>query len=1153
MGRRLHSRHAALRGYAITPLVAIFCLGMATAAPASGDSSADLQRAETEYLLLLPGTRSVMLVHPFVVPGSARTWVDGAQWRPGDDFRVSAAEGIWIPLRTLGDEGGPARLVRIEYLFRPVPLRSDQDLHRPFAASARPDTATAVPGPAAFSAGAAYGDLDVRGSKTVRMSSGNRRELTVDQTLRLAINGRLTEDIDVRAALTDDNLPVVPEGNTEELRDVDQILVELTAPQWRATLGDFVAERGGTAFGGYRRKLQGVSLAAGDGGRGADILAGSPRGLYRTVQIRGQEANQGPYFLGAGDQGEELFIVAGSEKVRLDGEIMTRGDDRDYVIDYVRGTLTFTYRRLITAESEISVEFEEGEGPYSRTVVGGGAGAAFELPGLALPGTLRVGIIREKDDAGRLRSGELSPDDEAVLAVAGDDPDAAIAEGAVPTEPGEGSYRRGVVDGVDIWIYDPAAGDHDVSFYHLAAGAGDYDVDSLTVAGELAYGYRGPGGGSYRVGRPLEVPDSHSVATAFVRLGAAEGEGAGLTMEGDVSLLDMNTLSGVDDDDNDGSAWRIGVDFGEAELTVGGRGMGRLGLTAVHEQRDSRFEPFLLRRDIFAYDRWGLGDRARDADFLSASDAETRVIGDYGLGGGSRKVDLVFDWGRLEHGADLDADRIEVSGDWRLGRLSGVSRWGEASSEDRADPLDVFRKDQSHKVSFRTGIATPRAGYSREQYADAAAAAGAGGYRIRAWNYGLGSAAERALAWDFGFRRELADSLRGGAWRRERDSRTGTANISTPAIAGMRLTADGSIREVRTPGGPTSTTRLAKINLGGDWPALGSDWQLQYGVDNSRTEVLDRQVVFVGERLGDYNRDGVFIGRNLGDYNVVTVGTDSLVATTEAAADLSWRQDFGWLGRDRLWGAWDSYTRLAVTSRSRDEDAGRVLRFAPGTIFDSENTVLGRVTLRQELHLLRHLRNWDLRLNYDFDQALDRQYASMPEDRLQRRYESVLTMGLSRSTSLSLRGRWTGERRMTEDTGGSNRSYDSLTLRGEAEWSWRPGPGDRLAVAGEMIRREDEVSGVVQDEAALRPSARFRAAERWSGSLELRLASVSSDEPPGSLRPYFYSEPGVNQEINARLGWEPSRTMTVTLSWFGTRRGERGWQHDVRLESTARF
>jgi len=1159
MGRRLHSPLSGRcdpRAWALLVLLLLpLCQTAAAETEAAAESGLFLAE-ETEYLLLPVDTRSVVLSHPFIDPGSVRVRVEGVEWRPGADFRVSAGDGIWLPLRSLGDTGSSDRIVRISYRFSPAPLRSSLDLHSPFIAGAAPDSSrsrqlAALPSPPST---LTVGQLDVRGSKTVRMSSGNRRELTVDQTLRLAISGRLTEDIFVRAALTDDNLPVVPEGNTEELRDVDQILVELTAPGWRATLGDFVAVQSGSALGGYRRKLQGVSLSVGDESRGAEVLAGSPRGLYRTIQIRGEEANQGPYFLGPGDSGAELFIVAGSERVRLDGEVLTRGADQDYVVDYVRGTVTFTYRRLITADSEIAVELEQGEGPYARTVVGGGVGSAFTFPGTALPGTMMVRIVRERDDAGRLRNGELSAADEQKLATAGDDPDLAVSAGVVQREPGEGRYRRGVLDGVDIWIYDPAAGDYDVSFYHSGSGSGDYDIDSLTVFGELVYGYRGPTAGTYRVGRPLEVPTSHSLATAFARFGAAAGEGAGLSLEGDLSKLDRNTLSELDDDDNSGGAWRLAADLGSAELRPAGASFGRIGFGITHEQHDSRFSPFLIRRDIFDYDRWGLGDRSRQTGFLDEKDAETLVQAVYAAAADTRSIDIKADWGRLRHGASLESHRIDVGGTWRYGLLAGEDKWGEADSEDVDDPLDVFRKHQFHEVELTTGVARPRVGFARQQYVDDSVTGGAAaGYRLRSWNSGLASALGRAFVWDIDFRRELADSMRSGNWDRERDSRTGIASLSTPAWAGMRLTADGTVREVRQPDGPDQTTRLAKIYLNGAWPGTGSDWSLQYGVDNSRTEVLDRKVVFIGERLGDYNEDGDFVGRNLGDYNVVTVGTDSLVATTEVTADLTWRQDFAKLGRDRFWGAWDSYTRLMVGSRSREPDAGRLLLFAPGTIFDSEQTVLGQVSLRQELHLLRNLRRYDLRLNYDFDQALDRQYATNPEDRLQRSYEGVFTAGLGSRTSLSFRGRWTGEQRFTSQSSGSNRSYDSRTIRGESEISWRPGPGDRLALAAEIVSREDAVSGVQQDEVALRPSTRIKAGNRWSGSLELRLASVDSREPAGSLRPYFYPVSGVNQEINARLGWEPTRLMTVTLSWFGRCRGDRGWQHDVRLESTARF
>jgi hypothetical protein len=135
----------------------------------------------------------------------------------------------------------------------------------------------------------------------------------------------------------------------------------------------------------------------------------------------------------------------------------------------------------------------------------------------------------------------------------------------------------------------------------------------------------------------------------------------------------------------------------------------------------------------------------------------------------------------------------------------------------------------------------------------------------------------------------------------------------------------------------------------------------------------------------------------------------------------------------------------------------------------------------------------------------------------------------------------------------SSRSYSSLTRRSQLEGSLRPGAGNRLALALEYITRQDAVSGVSQTEWALGPSIRYRLAQRWSAQAAIRWAEVTSEEPPGTIRPFFYSWPGRNVEMSARLGWDPSDQLSVALVYFGRRLGDREWQHDVRLESTARF
>ncbi len=1122
---------------------------LAPAAPAAGDST--LSVFETELRVVAPHVRRLRLAHPFVVPGSLVVDVNGRRWREGEDYRLAPLTGEWIPLRPLGDPlAGPVRLL-LGYRYVPAPVPPREVLHgirgRPSPEAAADSLPVAAP---AAALPGLPGDLEVRGSKTVRLASGSNRDLTVDQNLRLSIEGHLTERIAVRALLSDDNLPVVPEGNTEQLRDIDRVRVEVTAPAWRAVLGDLVAQSGGTRFADYRRKLQGVALQAGDDTLRVGALAGSPRGRYRTVQFRGEEANQGPYPLRSqGTTGDPLFIVAGSERVILDGEVLTRGADRDYTIDYVQGTITFTYRRPVTADSEIVVEFEEGEGPFARTVTGADAGTSRRL-GDRLRASFGVRLLRERDDPERYRSGELTAADRQLLAAAGDDPAAAVTPGITEVPAGEGLYRLEERDGVQVAVYDSLAGDHLVEFYEAGAGLGDYRFDHLTPTGQRVFAYAGPGGGAYRIGRPLPLPSSHSLAS--LRAGIGDGDSTGLYLEWDTSRLDANILSALDDDDDVGHALSLRLDSGRWRPGSGTWGDVRLRLR--HEDLDSRYRPFLLARDLFRYDRWGLGQRARQPGFLEQRDTESDALLRWrgeGRRGGWR---LGLSAGRLEHGDDLTAGRAGADLDWRLGRWRGGTIWQVATADDHRDPLDVTRHVREQRLAWNGPWLRPSFRWRLERDRDDAVAGDrAAGSRRRTWTYGLAAAAGARWDWRMAFTRGLADSLRAGAWRRDRDTRTVEVAVVTPAWAGMRLTADGSWRRIERPTAPDQTSRLGKVNLSGRWERLGSDWNLRYRVDQSRATVLDRQVVYVGFRQGDYDQEGRFVGREMGDYQVVTAATDSTIATTEAAADLQWRQDFGFLGRRRLWGAWRSTTNLTARLQSLSDRTGDVLRLSPDLLFDPATTVLGEVDWRQEVELLRHLPRWQLKLRREFRQSLDRRYATHPERRLRRFSQVQVAWNRTSRTTWQLRRQWTDESRSTSETVVVvNRSYLSRARRWELGWSYRPAPGSQLQLNGDRTTRRDDVSGVEQTEHGLAVTAQHRW-RRWLVQGRGRWSRVTTNDEDPLHRPYFYPYAGTNAETSLRLGWEPSPRMSLSLSWFGRLRGERGWQHDVRMESTARF
>jgi hypothetical protein len=1128
----------------------LVCLGDIGLAHAVEDEAPDpTHREETEFILGPSDDFPLKLAHGFLARGSVRLFVDGHRWLENEDFRVQTRTGLIIPLRPWSS--GPEKaLVVIRYHFLPVSIPPRRDL-RPVSKAPKHDPVTGritTKQPSYEENMWGSNNLVVSGSKTVQVSSGNRREMTVDQNLRLTIMGQLTDDISVRAFLSDDNLPVIPEGNTEELRDIDKVLVEMKASNWSATLGDFIARRSGTTFGDYRRKLQGFSLEAHPGQTEFGVLAGAPRGLYRTLQIRGQESNQGPYYLGATGGGESLFLVAGSERVTLDGETLTRGSDRDYTIDYVVGTITFTYRRLITAESTIVVEYEQGEGPYGRTVIGGGGGAFFNVPGLMIPGSIHARIIREKDDPHRLRTGELSAADEAALVAAGDDPLKAIASGVQPVGQGEGLYDEALDGDKTIYVYNPNGGDFELSLFYVGTDRGNYVLDFLTETGRKVFVYKGEGRGNYLIGRPLDRPQMQGISTLTSTLG--DSSGTHLKAEWNFGDLDLNQLSEIDNEDNQTQAGRI-----SGNLNPVGIGLGTLGIEGFWEKQDAGFRPFQVHKTVFDYDKWGLSDRARRYKFLDERDQESGVTSVWKVGKDRKSLDISGNWGRLVHGENLEADQLSGKATWALAGGAGQHMEQRATAKDEFDPLDIDRVSRLHKVRWTLGPVQPDVSYKFQSWQDGAInGQRATGFRLEETGVGIKSPGGGGLDWRLNFQRGLADSLYTGRWDNKRDSRTYQGGVSTSLTAGMRLVGEGTVRNVLQSDGPEQTTRLGRINISGLWTKSASDWSLGYRLDNSRTQVLDRQIVFVGEGQGDYNENGNYLGPGQGDFDLVQAVTDSLLATTAVVADLQWRQGFAFLGKDKIYGAWSLNTLASAEGRSTVEDVGKLLTLNPSAIFDPEHTVLGNFNLTQELNLLQHIPTVDLRGKFEYRETMDRQYAGHPEDRLNRGYQINTTVNVGRRTSLRTKLLQRFERQFsTESTSSSRRSYESLGREFELGYGYRPTADLRLNFAVGYLTRRDQVSEVSQKEYALHPNARLKFMGQWSILGDARLSEVKSDEPAGSVRPWFYPLTGRNVESSFRLGWEPSTYLDVGLSYFARKQGERGWQHDLRLESTARF
>jgi hypothetical protein len=562
--------------------------------------------------------------------------------------------------------------------------------------------------------------LNKTGSLSRGIMLGNNQNFSLNSNLNLQLSGNISPDLKILASVTDANIPIQPQGNTQQLQDFDQVFIKVLHKNWNLIMGDFWMSKPQGYFLNYNKRGQGLQIENKITNKQGSKLSfknsvAISKGKFSRNTIQGIEGNQGPYRLTGSENESFIIVLSGTENIYIDGKLLKRGQNNDYTIDYNTAELVFTANQLITKDKRIIVEFQYSDKNYARSLIE--SSSTFSNNKLKL----FLNFYGEQDSKNQPLQQDYNLNDRDLMVNIGDQINQAISSGvdSMSFYDGVNMYEKLDSLGYDVFSFstDPNNANYRIVFSPIVDESGDYIIKEYNAFGKV-FEWISPDtlqgiiyhNGTHGPIRQLVTPKKRQLLNTGLETKWRSNK---LNIELASSNMDINTFSKQDQNDNIGfsglakinSNYKLGLEWiveQSFSLEAVNKTFNRIErFRAVEFERNWNIQQLELNKDqLISNAKWKLvnpkkGNISYDFNSFSLKDKYNGIKNNFNLNW-TKNINAKIDGSYLTTKSDINSKFLRHKSD--INKNLGRVKFG---FKDIHEQNEFYNDDTLSNSSYR--------------------------------------------------------------------------------------------------------------------------------------------------------------------------------------------------------------------------------------------------------------------------------------------------------------------------------------------------------------------------------------------------------------------------------------------------------------------